>query len=98
MFQGTENQYAIQREHPAIGGPLPDITTFVSAFPDRLPLPDRGYLALHAACAKVIRMSGANHHIDEILNGLKYGGVLSEDGSSVALLDSLLSGASLLAH
>lgn len=97
-IEGTENQYAIKKKSPVIGGGLPDTITLMSAFPDQLPLPDRRYLALHAACAKVIHMSGASDYINEILNKLEHAQVLSEDGSSVELLESLLSGASLLVH
>ncbi|KAG8894860.1 hypothetical protein FRB99_000947 [Tulasnella sp. 403] len=56
-----------------------------------LPLPDPRYLALHAACAQVAHASGAAKYIDELLRDVEDRTVLAEDGSSVQLLDHVLS-------
>ncbi|EUC55416.1 HNH endonuclease [Rhizoctonia solani AG-3 Rhs1AP] len=72
---------------------IPATVTFTSD--TELPLPDRRYLALHAACAKVVNMSGAAEYINSILRDLEKIDVLSQDGSSAHVLDCLLLGESL---
>jgi len=61
-----------------------------------LPLPDRRYLALHAACARVAHASGAGDLIDEYLCDLEKLKVLSEDGSSMQSLENALAVALIL--
>ncbi|KAF8597103.1 hypothetical protein BDV93DRAFT_569863, partial [Ceratobasidium sp. AG-I] len=58
-IEGTENQYTVEASIDDLKQGLPAAVTFSSAFPDRLPPPDRRYLAIHAACAKVVLLSGA---------------------------------------
>lgn len=82
------------REDVTIG--LPATVTFESTVPAKLPLPDRRYLAFHAACAKVVHLSGAAEYILKTLRDCERTKVLSEDGSSAELLGSLLSGMSVL--
>ncbi|KAG8694598.1 hypothetical protein FRC08_008379 [Ceratobasidium sp. 394] len=96
-IDGTEHQYTIGRSAPALHTDLPAVVTFTSTDP-RLPLPNRRYLALHAACAKVISMSGAGESIDKILDDAMDTKVLSEDGTSGGLLANLLSAEALMAH
>jgi len=53
-------------------------------------LPDPKLLALHAACARVVRMSGAAEAIDELERDVEETRVLAFDGSSARLLDHLI--------
>ncbi|CAE7181947.1 unnamed protein product [Rhizoctonia solani] len=87
---GQDNVYNIGRLRPAICRDLPATVTLTTN--TGLPLPDRRYLALQAACAKVVCMSGAAEPIDSILRDAEETKVLSQDGSSVSLLDMLLYG------
>ncbi|KAF9654326.1 hypothetical protein BDM02DRAFT_3106658 [Thelephora ganbajun] len=54
-------------------------------------LPDPKLLALHAACARVVRMSGAAEALDELERDVEGTRVLAFDGSSAHLLDHLMS-------
>jgi hypothetical protein len=87
-MQGQEHTYNIRRRYPAIHSDLPPSVTFTTN--TDLDLPDRRYLALHAACAKVLHLSGAAEAIDSILRDLEDTKVLSQDGASAELLDYLL--------
>jgi hypothetical protein len=73
---------------------LPPDVTFTSTS-SQLALPDPRYLALHAACARVIKFSGVSGYIERILRDAEETRVLSEDGSSAELLEQLLFGESL---
>ena len=53
-------------------------------------LPDPRLLALHAACARAVRMSGAAEVIDEFERDVEETRVLASDGSSARLLDHLI--------
>ncbi|KAL5638589.1 hypothetical protein ACGC1H_005304 [Rhizoctonia solani] len=85
-----EDTYAIGKRYPGLRPDLPKTVTFTTATP-ALPLPDRHYLALHAACARVAHLSGATEAIGSISNEVEHRGVLSEDGSSAELLEYFLS-------
>jgi hypothetical protein len=61
----------------AAGKPLPE-----------LPSPD--LIALHAACARVARMSGAAEYLDRFERDVEETTVLASDGSSAHLLHGLL--------
>ncbi|KAB5588436.1 HNH endonuclease [Ceratobasidium theobromae] len=87
--EGQEHQYRLGRRFPFAYPDLPDVHNFVTAR-EELSLPDRRYLALHAACAKVVHMSGAAEFIDKLLRGAEDTKVLSEDGSSSQLLEFML--------
>lgn len=65
---------------------FPEYVIFTTPNPTNLPLPSPDYLALHAACAKVAYLSGANEYINRILSD-KEMKVLSEDGSSGHVLE-----------
>ncbi|CAE6481682.1 unnamed protein product, partial [Rhizoctonia solani] len=84
--KGLENTYTIGRRHPGLRPDLPPTITFTASDPT-LPLPDRRYLALHAACAKVAHLSGASEAISLLGNKHEHNGVLSEDGSSAEILE-----------
>ncbi|EUC62641.1 hypothetical protein RSOL_424570 [Rhizoctonia solani AG-3 Rhs1AP] len=88
--EGMEDTYAIGRRYPGLRPDLPQAITFTTSNP-ALPLPDRRYLALHAACARVAHLSGATETIGSISNEMEHRGVLSEDGSSAVLLEHFLS-------
>ncbi|CUA71490.1 hypothetical protein RSOLAG22IIIB_09617 [Rhizoctonia solani] len=87
--EGADNSYRVRKRFPRIRSDLPEIITFATA--TNLPLPDRRYLALHAACAKVVHMSGASDAIDSFIHKMEWDGVLSEDGTSAGFLHGLLS-------
>ncbi|KAG8741762.1 hypothetical protein FRC10_002429 [Ceratobasidium sp. 414] len=89
-IDGADHQYTVGRAFPALHPEIPAMVTFTTADP-RLALPDPRYLALHAACAKVINMSGAGELINKYLDDAAETKVLSGDGSSGELLAHLLS-------
>ncbi|KAF8576387.1 hypothetical protein K439DRAFT_664045 [Ramaria rubella] len=70
---------------------VPDgtLVTFRSAIQDA-PLPDPRYIAIHAACAKVLHASGAAEVVDQYLKDYEEVKVLAEDGSSSQFLDTAL--------
>lgn len=62
------NEYTIGRGHPGLmANTLPHTATFVTLC-DELPLPDPRYLALHAACSRVVTLSGVRHYITQLLD------------------------------
>jgi len=63
--------------------------TFTSSHKNARP-PEPKLLALHAACARVVRMSGAAEAIDELERDVEETRVLAFDGSSARLLDHLI--------
>jgi hypothetical protein len=66
-----------------------DKVTFTSVDPDLYPLPDRRYLTLHAAVAKVVHMAGIAEYLDDLVRKYENIRVLSEE-SHVEHLDGLL--------
>jgi hypothetical protein len=97
-FQGAKDQYTVRKIFPVTWSTLPKFVTFTNAFPDRLALPSRQYLALHAACAKAVCMTGAAELIYSLMDDYEQTEVLSNDGSSGELLGHLLAGAALSVH
>ncbi|KAF9240960.1 hypothetical protein BU15DRAFT_87516 [Melanogaster broomeanus] len=63
---------------------------FTTPDPEELPLPSPTYLHIHAACAKVAKLSGAGDYIDKLSRDLEEIRVLSKDGSSAELLKHVL--------
>ncbi|CAE6533377.1 unnamed protein product [Rhizoctonia solani] len=61
----AENQYKIVRRDPYYGRNLPKVVTFSSTSPD-LTLPDPRLLTFHAACARVLKLTGAGDFIDRL--------------------------------
>ena len=57
---------------------------------ESLQLPNPQLLALHAACARIARMSGAAKAIEELEHNIEDIRVLAFDGSSARLLDYFL--------
>jgi len=89
--QGYLNSYRFRKSYP-LAENISDgsVITFTSANPD-LPLPDRRYLGLHAACAKIAHASGAAEAINWYMRDLENTNVLAEDGSSTKTLEHALS-------
>ncbi|KIO19098.1 hypothetical protein M407DRAFT_83235 [Tulasnella calospora MUT 4182] len=67
---------------------IPDTVTFVPRA--EIPVPDPPFLALHAACAKVVHQSGMAEILDKFCRDLERTAVLSTDGSSAHLLSHAL--------
>ncbi|KAF7965899.1 hypothetical protein HWV62_40981, partial [Athelia sp. TMB] len=61
------DEYKIASIEPAWLTNVPDVVKFKSSSPETLALPDRRYLALHAACARVLHLSGVGEYIEEAL-------------------------------
>ncbi|CAE6364000.1 unnamed protein product [Rhizoctonia solani] len=85
---GIENQYSIARREEYYSPELPAVVTFATS--TQYPLPDPRYLALHAACARIIKLSGAAEYVEKILRDAEEVKALSEDKSSSQLPCSLL--------
>ncbi|KAI6018913.1 hypothetical protein BKA83DRAFT_4308884 [Pisolithus microcarpus] len=64
----------------------PEYVTFSAPDPERCPLPNPAYLAIHAACVKVAHLSGATEYIKEVLRRMEDTLVLAEDGGSSEIL------------
>ncbi|CAE6442687.1 unnamed protein product [Rhizoctonia solani] len=90
----VDNQYYIVRKEDYHYRDLPGVVTLSSTSPD-LPLPDPKYLAFHAACARILKFSGASDFIISFLDEVEDTHVLSGDGSSGELLNHLLRAESL---
>lgn len=93
FHQEVENQYRLEGVgYEAESGILDNLNparlvTFTTPDPDRLPVPSREYLALHAACTKVAHFSGAGEYADSVSSEMEDTSVLSSDGSSAAILE-----------
>ncbi|KAI6030002.1 hypothetical protein EDC04DRAFT_3065675 [Pisolithus marmoratus] len=64
----------------------PEYVTFSTPDPEKYPLPNPTYLALHATCAKVAHLSGAREYIEEVSRRMEDTCVLAEDGGSSDIL------------
>ncbi|KAG8917802.1 hypothetical protein FRC01_002201 [Tulasnella sp. 417] len=80
--------YTVHYWNHALGWGLPSTASFVSR--SGVPVPDSRYLAFHAACAKVVRSSGMDKILNELIEDLEHRNVLSSDGSSAHLLHNAL--------
>ncbi|KIO31730.1 hypothetical protein M407DRAFT_124227 [Tulasnella calospora MUT 4182] len=78
----------VLRWAPALFLPLPGTVSFVTR--NLIPVPDPRYLALHAACAKVVHASGMAKFLSDVIEDLEVTKVLSSDGSSAHLLHHAL--------
>ena len=67
------------------------LSTVLSSSHQDARLPASQLLALHAACARVAHMSGAAEFFNEIDRDVEESTVLAFDGSSVRLLNHLIS-------
>ncbi|KAJ3511318.1 hypothetical protein NLJ89_g4167 [Agrocybe chaxingu] len=81
------NQYRVEGRFPFLLRRYPSVVTFTTADEEKLPLPSRDYLAIHAACAKVAHLSGASEYIDTVLRETEETNALAEDGSSANALE-----------
>ncbi|KIL65195.1 hypothetical protein M378DRAFT_24205 [Amanita muscaria Koide BX008] len=92
---GVENEYENAYDVKAIPILLhqypPDVK-FTTTDPINFPLPSRDYLAVHAACANVAHLSGAAEYLDSMFKDMERMLVLSEDGSSAAVLEHAIWG------
>ncbi|PBK88951.1 hypothetical protein ARMGADRAFT_1065295 [Armillaria gallica] len=68
--------------------------TFTTPDPEALPLPSPAYLAIHAVCCRVARLSGAADYVEELLREeeevrerIERIGILAEDVSSMDLFE-----------
>ncbi|KAF8591402.1 hypothetical protein K439DRAFT_892791 [Ramaria rubella] len=79
------------RHAPSAASTVPagTLVTFRTALQDA-PLPDPRYIAIHAACAKVLHASGTAKVVDQYLKDYDEVKVLAEDGSSAQFLDTAL--------
>ncbi|KAF9233123.1 hypothetical protein BU15DRAFT_54322 [Melanogaster broomeanus] len=68
----------------------PSTVQFTTPDPEEFPLPSPTYLHIHAAYAKVAKLSGAGDYIDNLSRDLEEIRVLSKDGSSAELLEHAL--------
>ena len=77
-LQGDQdNTYAIrERDEGILSLCRENPITLTSQHPD-LPLPDRTFLAIHAACCKIADLSGASEYIDETQRQDENGGYWS---------------------
>ncbi|KAG9041330.1 hypothetical protein FS837_012408 [Tulasnella sp. UAMH 9824] len=80
------NTYQVRTFGPLrdLGLRLADTVSFVSR--SGVPVPDPRYLALHAACTKVLHKTGIARIIEKHMEDLERTPVLSSDGSSAHLL------------
>ncbi|KAF9233591.1 hypothetical protein BU15DRAFT_90278 [Melanogaster broomeanus] len=72
------------------GSGAPSTVQFTTPDPEEFPLPSPTYLRIHAACAKVAKLSGAGDYIDNLSRELEELRVLSNDGTSAELLEHAL--------
>ena len=90
--EGSPNTYIIKatkRTHLNSCKTIDGKISLTSASP-QLPLPNPGYLEIHAACCRVAHLSGPGEYIDKLLEDLENTRILSEDGSSTHLLSFVL--------
>ncbi|CAA7265221.1 unnamed protein product [Cyclocybe aegerita] len=89
--QGLPNTYRPSSTKPSVYlAEIPNIISFSTPDPERLPLPDPRYLAVHVACARVAHMSGAAEYIHKVLRDMEETDVLRNDGPSDALYHALV--------
>ncbi|CAE6409555.1 unnamed protein product [Rhizoctonia solani] len=68
------SQYRLVGRYAHYGKDLPEVVTFFSTSPDLL-LPHPRFLAFHAACARVLQLSGAGKFINRLLHQPKYSSI-----------------------
>ncbi|KAI5999985.1 hypothetical protein EDD15DRAFT_2362515 [Pisolithus albus] len=100
-FTPTEvpNRYRLEGVHEYYLANRPEFVTFSTPDPDKYPLPNPTYLAIHATCAKVAHLSGAAEHIEEVFRRMEDTLALAEDGgSSEILYTAILSSMHAVSH
>ncbi|TFK36250.1 hypothetical protein BDQ12DRAFT_610208 [Crucibulum laeve] len=78
----TPNTYRLDATDEIFLTSYPKTVTFENHSDLDLPLPSCTYLKIHAACARIVHLSGAAEYIDMILREMEDVKVLSEDGTS----------------
>ncbi|KAI6117895.1 hypothetical protein EV401DRAFT_2072190 [Pisolithus croceorrhizus] len=86
MATAVPHKYETEAANPLYLIHRPKCVTFSTPDPDKYPLPNPTYLAIHAACAKVAHLSGAVKYIRNVLERMEDTHVLAEDGGSSELL------------
>ncbi|CAE6432736.1 unnamed protein product [Rhizoctonia solani] len=84
-----EHAYRVCATHQFHKFPKGKVVQFTTHDIQKLPLPDPRFLAIHAACAKVLQASGVGKRIDRILWDREELLALPEDGSSDFLFYAL---------
>ncbi|KAG2014398.1 hypothetical protein CC2G_011218 [Coprinopsis cinerea AmutBmut pab1-1] len=84
------NTYKLESSLPFLLQAYPRVVRFQSSDPGNLPLPSPRYLEIHASCAKIAHLSGANVYVDGVMRDCEDLAVLADDGSSAELLKHLL--------
>ncbi|KAG8744936.1 hypothetical protein FRC10_009171 [Ceratobasidium sp. 414] len=81
-IEGQPNMYRVDACRPRKGlYEMGAVVTFTTT-DEELELPDPRYLAIHAACAKVLFTSGMAEYVDRVIRDMEDLAVLREDGSS----------------
>ncbi|PPQ93669.1 hypothetical protein CVT25_012728 [Psilocybe cyanescens] len=87
----NHHQYKLNAIRPSvIDNGVCDKIELTTPDPVKYPLPDPHYLALHAACAQVVHLSGAGKYIEKVLQDIETIGVLASDGGSDVLYHALV--------
>ena len=81
------NEYKLEAAEPWTLRPYPEFVTFTTPDQDKLPVPSPAYLAIHAACAKAARLSGAAKYIDKFYQDMDDSKILARDGASASMLE-----------
>lgn len=74
---------------------VPEGTLLTFTTHSNSPLPDKRYLAFHAACAQVLHAAGLGEPIEKLMRDYEDMSVLCGDGSSAELLVHALNMASV---
>ncbi|KIM35289.1 hypothetical protein M413DRAFT_32596 [Hebeloma cylindrosporum] len=81
------NKYMLDAAHSFTLRGCPEYVTFATTDEVKLPVPSPTYLAIHAACAKVVHLSGAAEYIDKLDRDMERCMTLDPDGASASLLE-----------
>ena len=77
---------ATVRSTPPILYGYPEFVTFTTLDQDNLPVPSPTYLAIHAACAKLVHLSGAAECIAKLYRDME-SRTLHPDGAAASMLE-----------
>lgn len=86
-YQAVENKYKIEAAWDFMLRGCPEYVTFTTPDPEKLPVPSRVYLGIHAACARVAHLSGAAECIDKFYSDMDDSTTLDPDGASAMMLE-----------
>ena len=82
LCQDPVNHYRPAATKPLFIREIPPQVRLTTPDPNNYPLPNPYYLALHAACARVVHLSGAAEYIEMVFRGMEDTKVLATDGGS----------------